>query len=77
MNHLSKELLPRARSAFRHLPRDTPEVYIERVRREHEDIFDAIDRQDPESARAAMHNHLSNSRERLRRALELHGTNKQ
>jgi len=40
------------------------------VNREHEDIYDAIERRDPEAARAAMRMHLSNSRERLRRAQE-------
>ena len=34
-------------------------------------IFNAILRKDPEAARAAMRTHLSNSRERLRRAQEL------
>jgi GntR family transcriptional repressor for pyruvate dehydrogenase complex len=43
-------------------------AYLERVPREHEDILDAIRRQEPEAARAAMRTHLSNSRERLRRA---------
>jgi len=38
------------------------------VNREHEDICHAIERQDAEGARAAMRTHLSNSRERLRRA---------
>jgi DNA-binding GntR family transcriptional regulator len=38
------------------------------VNREHESIFEAIARHDAESARAAMRMHLSNSRERLRRA---------
>jgi GntR family transcriptional repressor for pyruvate dehydrogenase complex len=72
LTHLSQELLPRARQSSAHIPRDAPEIYLERVRREHEDIFDSIARQDPESARAAMRNHLSNSRERLRRAHELY-----
>ncbi|QBI02667.1 FadR/GntR family transcriptional regulator [Pseudoduganella albidiflava] len=72
LSHLSKELLPRARALLSDLPRDTPDVFIERVRREHEDIYGAIARQDAESARAAMHTHLNNSRERLRRALEAH-----
>ncbi len=72
LTHLSEELLPRARQSSAHIPRDAPEIYIERVRREHEDIYDSIARQDPESARAAMRNHLSNSRERLRRAHELY-----
>jgi GntR family transcriptional repressor for pyruvate dehydrogenase complex len=43
---------------------------MERVSREHDDILNAIARQDPDAARAAMRTHLSNSRERLRRAQE-------
>ena len=43
------------------------------VNREHHSIFDAIARKDPEAARAAMRMHLSNSRERLRRAHEAAG----
>jgi DNA-binding FadR family transcriptional regulator len=35
-----------------------------RVGREHEDIYDAIARRDPDAARAAMWTHLANSRER-------------
>jgi DNA-binding FadR family transcriptional regulator len=72
LSHINQELLPRARQTSAHIPRDAPEIYLERVRREHEDIYSAIARQDPESARAAMRTHLSNSRERLRRAHELH-----
>jgi hypothetical protein len=45
-------------------------VYLERLNREHEDIYNAIARKDAEAARAAMRTHLSNSRERLRRAQE-------
>ena len=44
--------------------------YLNRVNREHEDIYNAIARRDPEAARAAMRTHLTNSRERLRRAQE-------
>jgi DNA-binding FadR family transcriptional regulator len=40
------------------------------VNREHEEIYAAIARRDPESARAAMRIHLTNSRERLRIAQE-------
>jgi GntR family transcriptional regulator, transcriptional repressor for pyruvate dehydrogenase complex len=40
------------------------------VNREHEEIYSAIARGDSESARAAMRIHLTNSRERLRRARE-------
>ena len=72
LSHLSTELLPRARLSSAHIPRDSPAIYIERVTREHEDIFTAISRQDAESARAAMRTHLSNSRERLRCAHELY-----
>jgi DNA-binding FadR family transcriptional regulator len=39
-----------------------------RVNREHEQIADAIERGDADSARTAMRLHLINSRERLRRA---------
>jgi GntR family transcriptional regulator, transcriptional repressor for pyruvate dehydrogenase complex len=45
--------------------------YLARVNREHEDIFSAIARSDADGARAAMRTHLSNSRERLRRAGKL------
>lgn len=70
LTHIHKEQLPLARQASAHIPRDAPEVYIARVRLEHDDIVSTIARQDPESARAAMRTHLSNSRERLRRAHE-------
>ena len=50
----------------------TPErqAYLRRVNAEHESIVDAISRQDPEAARAAMRTHLANSRERRRRLAE-------
>jgi DNA-binding FadR family transcriptional regulator len=70
LNHLGQHFLPRARLLTAKLSRDAPAVFIERVMREHEDIFNAIARRDSESARAAMRTHLSNSRERLRRAYE-------
>jgi DNA-binding FadR family transcriptional regulator len=72
LSHLSRELLPRARLSSARVPRDSPAIFIERVTREHEDIFTALERRDAESARAAMRTHLSNSRERLRRAHELY-----
>lgn len=46
------------------------EAYLRRVNAEHESIVDAISRQDPEAARAAMRTHLANSRERRRRLAE-------
>ena len=44
------------------------QAYMRRVNTEHENILDAITNQDAESARAAMRTHLSNSRERRRKA---------
>ena len=41
--------------------------YLQRVQQEHEAIYNAIEAQDPEAARAAMRTHLSNSRDRLRK----------
>ena len=46
------------------------EAYLRRVNTEHESIVEAISRQDPEAARAAMRTHLANSRERRRRLAE-------
>lgn len=44
--------------------------YLRRVNAEHESICEAIARRDAEAARAAMRTHLTNSRERRRRAAE-------
>jgi DNA-binding FadR family transcriptional regulator len=46
------------------------EAYLRRVNTEHESIVEAIARQEPEAARAAMRTHLANSRERRRRLAE-------
>jgi len=68
MRHLGTTLIPRTRiSAIR---RQEGGAYLSRVNREHEEIYAAIARRDPESARAAMRIHLTNSRERLRMARE-------
>ncbi|MES2069112.1 MAG: FadR/GntR family transcriptional regulator [Pseudomonadota bacterium] len=75
LKHLGTNIIPRARLNSAKLAHDEPSIYLERVIREHDDIFNAIARQDAEAARAAMRTHLSNSRERLRRAQEqLDGT---
>ena len=72
MRHLGTTLIPRTRiSAIRTHEGGAP--YLSRVNREHEEIYAAIARRDPESARAAMRIHLTNSRERLRRAQEAAG----
>ena len=69
MSHLGTTIIPRTRiNALRNLDRGSE--YLSRVNREHEEIYAAIARRDPESARAAMRIHLTNSRERLRVAQE-------
>ena len=70
LTHLGTAIIPRARVNSPQLAQDRPAAYLERVNREHDDIYQAILRQDAEAARAAMRTHLSNSRERLRRAQE-------
>ena len=71
LSHLGTNIIARARLNSATLAKDEPAAQMQRVIQEHEDIFHAIARKDPESARAAMRTHLSNSRERLRRAQEL------
>jgi len=68
LGQLGSAIIPRARLNTPALGTDKPADYLQRVHREHEDIYRAILRQDPEAARAAMRTHLSNSRERLRDA---------
>lgn len=69
MGHLGTSLIPRTRvNAIRN--HDRRGEYLVRVNREHEEIFAAIARRDPDAARAAMRIHLTNSRERLRLAQE-------
>lgn len=69
-SYLGQLMIPRARvQTFRFFAADRAD-YLHRVNREHEDIHQAIARQDSDAARSAMRLHLSNSRERLRRAME-------
>jgi GntR family transcriptional repressor for pyruvate dehydrogenase complex len=70
MTHLGIHLIPRARLTATQIPPDEYADYLTRVNREHEQICDAIERGDADSARTAMRLHLINSRERLRRAQE-------
>lgn len=68
LDQLGKTLIPRSRIAPTQVGYlNTPESRAT-VSREHRSIYEAISRKDPEAARAAMRMHLSNSRERLRRA---------
>ncbi len=68
LSHLGAGVIPRKRLNTAELARDPQASYLDRVQREHEDIYEAIMRGDSDAARAAMRNHLTNSRERLRRA---------
>ncbi len=70
MTHLGTSIIPRTRLNSARLAHDDQQHYMTRLSREHEEIFDAIARQDPDAARAAMRLHLTNSRERLRQAHE-------
>ncbi len=70
LQHFGSLLIPRNRiTSVRAGGRDPD--YLRRVNREHEEIYLAIERQDADSARAAMRIHLTNSRERLRLAQRL------
>jgi GntR family transcriptional repressor for pyruvate dehydrogenase complex len=70
MGHLGTTLIPRARINSPRVAHEDLPQYLRRVNAEHEEIYEAIARRDPEAARAAMRLHLTNSRERLRRAQE-------
>lgn len=70
MRHLGTTVIPRARVNSAQLAKEEKSYYLGRVNREHRVIYDAIERQDADAARAAMRVHLTNSRERLRRFAE-------
>ena len=73
MNHLGTMLIPRSRINTARVAGEGKREYLQRVHAEHESIVVAITNRDPEAARAAMRTHLSNSRERLKRAQEASG----
>jgi GntR family transcriptional repressor for pyruvate dehydrogenase complex len=67
MRNLGLATIPRSRVSA--VPSSAEYVlYLRGVNREHEQIYQAVAGRDPEAARAAMRSHLTNSRERLRRA---------
>jgi GntR family transcriptional regulator, transcriptional repressor for pyruvate dehydrogenase complex len=70
MATLGSQIIPRARLEPAAEMSAERQAYMRRVNAEHESILDAIVNQDTEAARAAMRTHLSNSRERRRRATE-------
>lgn len=66
LGSLGAKIIPRARLGNE--SSEEQRAYLLRANAEHQNIFDAIARQDAEGARAAMRMHLANSRERRRRA---------
>ena len=70
MSHLGTSIIPRTRLNSARIAQDDQQHYLARLSREHEQIFEAIARQDSDAARAAMRLHQTNSRERLRQAHE-------
>ena len=67
MTTLGGTMIPRARLEPAEPLTAERREYLRRVNAEHDSVVDAIARQDPEAARAAMRTHLGNSRERRRR----------
>jgi GntR family transcriptional regulator, transcriptional repressor for pyruvate dehydrogenase complex len=70
MTTLGGSMIPRARLDAATPPTAEREAYLRGVNVEHENILQAIERQDPEGARAAMRTHLANSKERRQRAAQ-------
>lgn len=68
-SYLGALLIPRTRVETFHFAPDDRQSYLTRVNREHLIIFQAIERRDVDAACSAMRMHLSNSRDRLRRAI--------
>lgn len=58
-------MIPRARVELFHGDSERRRAYLRSVHVEHEQVWRAIQRQDPGGARAAMDRHLTNSRDRL------------
>ncbi|NYZ12357.1 FadR family transcriptional regulator [Azospirillum sp. RWY-5-1] len=67
--YLGTLLIPRARLRAAYRPAEM-DSYLNRINAQHEDIFQAIVRQDSDAARAAMRLHLTSSRERLRASID-------
>lgn len=68
-NYLGEMQIPRARLQSFRMEGLTERQFMERIQTEHEQICYAIERQDPEAARAALRLHLSGSRTRLLRSI--------
>jgi GntR family transcriptional regulator, transcriptional repressor for pyruvate dehydrogenase complex len=70
LGKLAPVMIPRARVDLFKSHRKSKTDYLQRIQLEHAQIHQAIARGDADAARAAMRLHLTNSRERLRLALE-------
>ncbi len=68
-NYVGELLIPRARLQSIKLDAVPMQEYLARIQREHEQICYAIEKQDPEAARAALRMHLSESKSRLQRSI--------
>ena len=68
MTYLGTMIIPRTRINTSNSAPEGRLKYLQQAHSDHENIFNAIRNQDSDGARAAMRTHLSNSRERLRRA---------
>lgn len=68
-SYVSELLMTRSRMRPGRLSSRSPDEFLSHAQREHEQICFAIERQDPEAARAALRMHLSESRARLQRNL--------
>lgn len=68
LEQLGAAIIPRTRIDTAELAQDGQTAYLARVHREHQAIHEAIAHQDKEAAHAAMHAHLTRSREKLRQA---------
>lgn len=68
MTYLGTMIIPRTRINTSNSAPEGRLKYLQQAHGDHESIYNAIRNHDPDGARAAMRTHLSNSRERLRRA---------
>ncbi len=66
--HLGKTTIPRTRLDTSQFSEESTHDFLLSTNREHENILNAIVRKDPQAASAGMRMHLSNSRERIKRA---------
>lgn len=68
LKQFGQAIIPRTRLNLAPILEEKNASYLQRVHVEHENILNSILRKDVEAAKAAMRTHLTNSRERLRKA---------